>query len=236
MRTMGAVMLSLVVLSVAFPSASAAADAVKSRGKIAVSVLGGATVPTGQLARKADLGANVGDSGLDLKTGANYGLAVDYYLTERVSLGAFFGDGTLHMNDFTASTGSGDVTVTDLVKGRTMLLGATAKLHFPGDRPLTPYLFAGVAQFHRVGQISRDILEFFPGTTVFEITDTAVGFNGGAGGEYRVRPNLSVGLMGGYWYSGELTHTFRWSGYQTIVHDWSFWTVDASLTMRFPMR
>ncbi len=197
------------------------------QGQMAIGLTGGLTQPIGQLGDDVRLDANVGDSGLNLQAGFNGGGFADYFLTDRVAVGVFAQGGDLHMKDLRVQTESGPRTFERLVSGRTTMFGLYGKYYFRPRGSWSNYALLGAAHFDRKANLSRDILEMYPGATVFEIRDDRLGWVGGLGSEYAWNDRLSLGLVASLDYSGQLEHDFPWMGHQTIVHDWSFLTLHA---------
>ncbi|MFN8589641.1 MAG: outer membrane beta-barrel protein [Candidatus Eisenbacteria bacterium] len=200
------------------------------QGQMAVGVTGGLTQPIGQLGDDVRLDAHIGDSGLNLAAGLNGGGYADYFLTHRFALGVFAQGGELHMNDLKVNTGSGTRTFEKLVTGRTTMLGLYGKYYFRPRGSWSSYSYLGAAHVDRKANLSRDILELYPGATVFEMRDDRVGWVAGLGSEYAWNDRLSLGLVASLDYSGELDHDFQWMGHQTVVHDWSFVTLHATMS------
>lgn len=207
-------------------------DVSERQGHLSLGLTGGLTQPVGQLGRDVNMEANVGDSGLNLDWGLNGGAFVDYFLTNRWAIGGFVGTGKLHMKDLTVQTGGGSRTYSKLVEGQTTMLGGYAKYFMNPRGSWSPYVYLGAAHVDREAHLSQDILELYPGATVFDIRDDRVGWVGGLGADYAWTRTLHVGVVASYDYSGELDHDFPWMGHQTVVRDWSFVTLHAVLTYR----
>ncbi len=223
-------LLALGMLLPATAESSAPWTGMPRQGQMAVGLTGGLTQPIGQLGDDVSLDADVGDSGLNLQTGFNGGGFADYFVTHRFAIGAFVLSGELHMKDLRVSTESGPRTFERLVSGRTTMLGMYGKYYFRPRGSWSSYALLGAAHVDRTANLSRDILELYPDLTVFEIRDDRVGWVGGLGSEYAWNDRLSLGLLASVNYSGELDHEFPWMGHQTIVHDWSFVTLQATAT------
>jgi hypothetical protein len=204
-----------------------------SRGVFSLGVLGGLTMPTGQLARDADLSSNIGNSGLHMRLGGNYGAALDYYLTNHWALGLWGQVGRMSMADLNMTSGSSTVTLQDMVKGRTTMLGGYVKAFGASRGAWTPCAYAGLTSFHREATISRDALKVFPGMTTFDLSDSKLGFSGGAGFEYRITPRVGLSLLGSTHLSGRFTRPFEWSSQQTTVKNWNLNTLDLVLSYGF---
>lgn len=225
-----AVVLTLLAVLSSVANAGAFSDPTPRKGQLAIGLTGGLAQPVGQLGRDVNVAANVGENGLNLAMGFNGGGFADYYFTDRFALGALLGTGTLHMKDLTVGTGSGARTYENLVEGRTIIFGGYAKFFAEPKGAWAPFAYVGAARFNRKAQLSRDVLELHPGTTVFEIVDNKIGMVGGLGVDYSWKPTVTFGVVGSYDYSGHLAHQFPWMGHQSIVHDWSFLTVHAQAT------
>jgi hypothetical protein len=203
MRKLGVVVTALVCL-VLFAS-PALAQAEDMQGRFAIGAAGGLTMPMGCLADEDEA---------NMKMGWDGGVALDYFLTNDIAIGADFGYGEMANEDDSN------------IKAKSMNYGVHGKYFIPTGGQAVPYLFAGFAMYNRKVEWS-DVM----GTGVnLDFSDSKPGVNGGVGFEYRVNEMFGVGANGAYHYTiGKFEPEIGGTEVE-LLEDWQYLAFNAAFT------
>jgi hypothetical protein len=205
-------------------------------GQFALSLSGGIVKPNGILGSEPDWNTTSRTSGLDLSYGWRGDADLAFYATSFLAVSLWGGQSELRMRDEVLTTSSGTETFTGLVRGKTRFFGVHARAFLPTERSWTPYAFVGVARCFRKLDFSADMARIAPTSGVLEVTDDAIGFDGGVGFEQPINHWLGLTANARYFYSPALKHDLPWVGRDVPVDNWDFWSVSVGLTYHAPMR
>jgi opacity protein-like surface antigen len=275
MRKLMMVVAAIACLSLTAFSAASAQGAEDMMGKFSFGVSGGLSMPLGDLSKEFDPkyvagSINVNDPDFDIdnidtwvytapdhKAGSgasqggsfNFGLGVDYFLTNNLAVGADLSIVSFKGKDVVAGAGTIDpsestfllepVKFAEPFKASDVQFGVHGKFVMATGGPVAPYLQLGAGMYMRKIEISKDVQPILENKT--ELTDSKPGVNLGAGVDYKINEMMAVGINGTYHMPfGKFEHDF--TSFETdlmekvvVLKSWSYMTVNVGMTFYMPM-
>ncbi len=204
-------------------------------GQFGLELAGGVAVPLGQLGDETMLTTRPGDAAIDTHRGRNGHVGADFYMTSFLSAGLWMGQNTLDMRDQWLPGADGlSVSESQLVRTTTTMFGLRVKGYVPMQGAWSPYGAMGVTHYNRKAEISHVLNPVDPAHPIYDMVDDRMGFDLGAGFEYRASSVVGMGVGATYFYSGAFAHDVPWMGRERVLHNWEFWTIEARLTLHVP--
>ncbi len=211
MRKFGVIVAAVACLMLtAFAAQAATATTAEDmKGVIGITVGGGLTVPTGDLA-KEDNTFNV-----KFKMGYDVGGGIEYFLTKDIGIGV---DGTF--GSMKADLPSG---VTGDIKAKTIQFGLHGKYLIPTGGPVVPYLQLGLGMYNRKIEASE-------GGVSVDFSDTKPGLNAGVGVGYKINDMIGIGVNGAYHLAFGKFEPEIGGEKVELLKDWNYIAFNAGLT------
>lgn len=156
------------------------------------------------------VGALADEDKANMNMGYDFGANFDYFVSKEIAVGVDGFYGALSNSD------------NDDLKAKTIEYGAHVKYFIPTGGQFMPYLNLGLAGYNRK-------VEFGDG----DASDNVLGLNAGVGVEYKVTPQIGVGVNGLYHYTfGE----WKPDDGPGKLDDWSLINFNGAVTFYFPMK
>jgi len=146
----------------------------------------------------------------NMSMGYDVGANFDYFITKEVALGVDGSFGSLSNDDDS-----------DL-KAKTIQYGAHVKYFIPTGGQFLPYLNLGVAGYSRKVEYGDD-----------DASDNVLGLNAGVGVEYKVTPQIGIGVNGAYHFTFGEWEPDEGPG---KLDDWTLINFNGAVTFHFPMK